>query len=104
MELNEGTMVNKGRYHGQIRKGKFCGAMDPIRNKRRILLKEGTIILKNGDIWEGSFSDWKWFKAEKDGDKHCTFRLEGSVTFANSGGKKKGVFLCEDDCAKFALV
>ncbi len=59
--------------------------------------------MKNGDIWEGVFTDWKWFKAEKEGDKHCTFKLQGSVTFASNGEKKKGVFLCEDDRSSLSI-
>ncbi len=103
MELIEGTIVCKDNYDGQIRKGKFFSPMDPIRNRWRLLLKEGTIKKKNGDIWEGSFSDWKWFKTEKEGDKHCTFKLQGSVIFASNGEKKKGVFLCEDNRSSFRI-
>ncbi len=104
MQLIEGTLVCKEYYDGQVRKGKFFTTMDPIRNKRRLLVKEGTITLGNGDIWEGVFSDWKWFKTEKEGDKQCTFELRGSVTLANSGEKKEGVFLCEDNGMKFQIV
>ncbi len=107
VDLMEGTMVcgnDPNCYDGQIRKGKYFQTMDPIRNKTRNLLKEGTITFKNGDIWEGVLSNWKWFKAEKHGDKHCTFELRGSMTFASSGEKKEGVFLCEDEGMKFKIV
>ncbi len=96
-------MVCKKHYDGQIRKGLFFQTTDPIRSKKRTLLKEGTITLGNGDIWEGVFKNWRWFEGEKDGDKHCTFVLQGTVSFAGSGEQKKGVFLCEDNRANFRV-
>ncbi len=107
VDLVEGTMIcgkEMKVYRGQIRKGKFFQTIDYIRKKGRNLLKDGSITFKNGDIWEGAFNNWKWVKSEKEGDKHCTFKLYGNVTLARGGEKKEGVFLCEDNGMNFTIV
>ncbi len=72
--------------------------MDPIRNKRR------NDYFQKWRYLGGVFTDWKWFKTENEGDKHCTFELHGSVTFGSNGEKKEGIFLCEDNRKKFTMV
>ncbi len=67
------------KYKGQIREGVFTSIQNIHTKKWRCLLESGKITFENGDIWEGDFRDYEFYKPGS-GENEGEFRLLGSVS------------------------
>ncbi len=84
--------IDGGYYEGLIREGLFTTIRNIHTKQLRCLLKSGKITFENGDIWEGEFRDFEFYKpgsSENEGE----FRLLGSVS-PSKGKKKEGLWKC----------
>ncbi len=90
--FTKGKLVCGKWYKGQIREGVFIRIQNTHTKELRCLLKSGKISFENGDIWEGEFRDYEFYKpgsSENEGE----FRLLGSVR-PSKGKKKEGLWKC----------
>ncbi len=80
-------------YTGPKRIGKFCLILSDHDLVWRVVLTNGKIISKEGDIFEGDFFNYKYFHENNETMNLGTLKMRGKVVFAEKGKEdEKGVF------------
>ncbi len=105
-----GSRVHKGELNFEENKrdlaysGYKCkGSFQSVGDRRRYihLLKNGTIVFPNGDIWEGEISNYVF---DEDGPNRGTFHFQGIIKLRKGEEETlKGKWICEDTSRKFIL-